>query len=149
MSTWYQEREGHRHPLPVLTHTTLWRCYNPKGNLRVMTFAAKEECTTFCEKNGEVPVPPLSERIRAFPRPNALRSSSLARKGWLDVATPTSNDWRIVTAEQHRVVLVKGNDLVFFALADADLDNPRPLSEHDKASAHAVALEWARLHTEL
>lgn len=54
MSTWHQERGGHS--LPKLCHPTLWRSYNPKGHLGVMTFSTKEECLKYCEKTGDIPV---------------------------------------------------------------------------------------------
>lgn len=82
--------------------------------------------------------------IQAFARPKALRSSPLSRKGWVDVSNGTCNGWHVVTAEQHRVTLLKGDDLVFFAPAQADFDNPVPLDEQDKASALAEATKWAQ-----
>ena len=87
--------------------------------------------------------------IRAFTRPKALCSAPLARRGWIEAATETSNGWKVVTSEKHRVTLVKGDDLVFFAHDDADFDNPRPLSEQDKASARAIAIEWTKLNASL
>ncbi len=59
MSTWHQERPGK--PLPNLQHATRWRSYNPRGHLSVTTHETREACLAFCEKTGEVPVPPVNK----------------------------------------------------------------------------------------
>jgi hypothetical protein len=56
MATWHQERNGHA--LPKLTHPTLWRSYNPKGHLSIMTFESQEHCAVYCKKTGDIPLPP-------------------------------------------------------------------------------------------
>ena len=56
MSTWHQERPGKQ--LPKLTHPTKWRSYNPQGHLSVMTFESAEECMTYCERTGDIPLAP-------------------------------------------------------------------------------------------
>lgn len=62
MSTWHQERGatagGVAKVLPKLWHPTLWRSYNPKGHLCVMTHPNKEDCMAYCSKTGDVPVAP-------------------------------------------------------------------------------------------
>lgn len=65
MSTWHQERKGH--PLPRLSHPTQWRSHNPQGHLSVITFSTKGECTQYCGKTGDIPVPPHSEIKQALP----------------------------------------------------------------------------------
>lgn len=57
MSTWHQERNGH--PLPKLSHPTQWRSYNPKGHLGVITHLTEEQCTRYCDKTGDIAVPPV------------------------------------------------------------------------------------------
>lgn len=59
MPTWHQERSGH--PLPNLQHATKWRCYNPTGHLSVMTFDSKDACLAYCNRTGDVPVPPATK----------------------------------------------------------------------------------------
>ena len=56
MSAWHQERSGH--PLPKLQHQTKWRSYNPTGHLCVMTHGSEAECLAYCNRTGDVPVPP-------------------------------------------------------------------------------------------
>ena len=54
MGTWHQLKAG----LPVLYHETKWTAYNPKGHLSVMRFDTKEDCFLYCEKTGDIPLPP-------------------------------------------------------------------------------------------
>ena len=56
MPSWHQERQGK--PLPKLTHATKWRSYNPTGHLSVMTFDSKDECLAYCNRTGDIPMPP-------------------------------------------------------------------------------------------
>jgi len=56
MASWHQEKVG----LPSLNHPTLWRSYNPKGHLCVMTFSSYQDCLNYCNKTGDIPVPPLN-----------------------------------------------------------------------------------------
>lgn len=58
MPTWHQEKAG----LPQLAHPTQWRSYNPSGHLCVMTHESKEACMKYCERTGDVPVPPNLRR---------------------------------------------------------------------------------------
>lgn len=85
--------------------------------------------------------------IQATKRLNALTSAREARIGWRKAVSRTINGWGIVTAESHRVAALKGNDLVFFAPAGADFDNPNPLSELEKSQALDEAIKWARAQT--
>ena len=56
MPTWHQEREGKK--LPALYHPTKWTSYNPTGPLSVMRHESAEECLAYCDKTGDVPLPP-------------------------------------------------------------------------------------------
>jgi len=56
MSTWHQERTGHK--LPVLSHPTKWSSYNPKGHLSVMRHLDQKSCMEYCNKTGDVPLAP-------------------------------------------------------------------------------------------
>lgn len=82
--------------------------------------------------------------IQVTQRPNALASGREARVGWRKAVSQTVKGWGIVATEEHRVAAIKGNDLVFFAPAGADFDNPAPLSERDKSLALDAAIKWAR-----
>lgn len=63
MTTWHQERGaipgGVPKLLPALQHPNLWRSYNPKGYMCVMTHPNKEAALAYCERTGDVPVAPL------------------------------------------------------------------------------------------
>ena len=89
----------------------------------------------------------MAADIQAIKRPNALASAREARIGWRKAVSQTINGWGIVTAESHRVAALKGNDLVFFAPAGADFDNPNPISEQEKSQALDAAIKWARAQT--
>lgn len=57
MATWHQEKAG----LPVLYHETKWTAYNPKGHLSVMRFNTEAECMVYCNRTGDVPLPPTNK----------------------------------------------------------------------------------------
>lgn len=54
MPSWHQTKHG----LPRLSHPTQWTSYNPHGHLSVMRHATREECMAYCEKTGDIPLPP-------------------------------------------------------------------------------------------
>ena len=56
MPTWHQEREGKK--LPKLSHPVRWSSYNPTGQLSVIRHLTKDTCMTYCNKTGDIPVPP-------------------------------------------------------------------------------------------
>lgn len=56
MPSWHQERPGQT--LPKLSHPTQWSSYNPQGHLSVMRHESREACMTYCNKTGDIPVPP-------------------------------------------------------------------------------------------
>lgn len=56
MASWHQERSGHA--LPKLSHPTQWTSYNPQGHLSVMRHESLEACMAYCNKTGDVPLPP-------------------------------------------------------------------------------------------
>jgi hypothetical protein len=56
MPTWHQEREDKK--LPKLSHPVRWSSYNPTGQLSVMRHFTKDTCMTYCNKTGDIPVPP-------------------------------------------------------------------------------------------
>lgn len=60
MPTWHQEKAG----MPVLYHAALWTAYNPRGQLSVMRFATAEECMRYCEKTGDVALPPTIAKVK-------------------------------------------------------------------------------------
>lgn len=86
--------------------------------------------------------------IHVFERPHALKDVE-ARRGWSDAVTRHVNGWGIVNAEKHRVVAVKGNDLVFFAPNGSDFDNPVGLDHATLEAALQSALKWCRQNTSL
>jgi hypothetical protein len=57
MATWHQERPGKQ--LPSLTHPTKWSSYNWGGHLSVMRHESKEACMIYCDKTGDIPMPPM------------------------------------------------------------------------------------------
>lgn len=56
MASWHQERPGRT--LPKLSHPTQWSSYNPQGHLSVMRHESLEACMAYCNKTGDVPLPP-------------------------------------------------------------------------------------------
>ena len=56
MSTWHQERKGRA--LPKLSHPIRWSSYNPTGHLCVMRHFTEDTCMAYCDKTGDIPVPP-------------------------------------------------------------------------------------------
>lgn len=56
MPSWHQERNGRT--LPKLTHPTRWTSYNPVGHLTVMRHESVEACLAYCDKTGDIPLPP-------------------------------------------------------------------------------------------
>ena len=56
MPSWHQERPGHT--LPKLSHPTQWSSYNPQGHLTVMRHESLEACVAYCNKTGDVILPP-------------------------------------------------------------------------------------------
>ena len=85
--------------------------------------------------------------IVPFLRPCALESNAKARQAWMQAAPQRVNGWAIATIEVHRVSAVKGDDLVHFAPAGSDFDNPKALSEAEHAAAMSEALNWCKRHS--
>lgn len=56
MPSWHQERPGQT--LPKLSHPTQWSSYNPQGHLSVMRHESREACMAYCNKTGDIPLPP-------------------------------------------------------------------------------------------
>jgi len=54
MATWHQLKAG----IPKLSHATKWTSYNPAGHLSVMRFECYEDCINYCNKTGDIPLPP-------------------------------------------------------------------------------------------
>lgn len=67
-----------------------------------------------------------------------------AKTGWCQAVSQRVNGWGLVSRERHRVTLIKGNTLVFFAPAGADFNNPSPLTDGQLSAALLTAREWAR-----
>jgi len=85
--------------------------------------------------------------IVPFLRPCALESNAKARQTFTQAASQRVNGWAIATTEAHRVSAVKGGDLVHFAPAGSDFDNPQALSEAEHAAAMNEALIWCKSHS--
>lgn len=85
--------------------------------------------------------------IVPFLRPCALESSAKARQAFTQAASQRVNGWAIATIEVHRVSAVKGGDLVHFAPAGSDFDNPQALSAAEHAAAMNEALIWCKSHS--
>lgn len=82
-------------------------------------------------------------------RKNALAKSRDVRNQWRNACSQYQNGWGIVDAEQHRVAAFKGNDLVFFSVEGADLDNPVSMNDIEKSQALADAIAWTKIHNNL
>ncbi len=86
-------------------------------------------------------------KIIATEKFGALAKAKLARAGWAGaVCERLCGGWGLVTVEKHRVALVRGSDLVFFAPEGADFDAPTPLSVEDHSRAQSAARDWAAAH---
>ena len=94
-------------------------------------------CALVTAVKGQLPA------IVPYVRPSAIRNKD-AKAGWSEAVSERVNGWGLVSRESHRVALVKGNSLVFFAPKDADFENPAPLSEGQLDAALLTAREWAR-----
>lgn len=82
--------------------------------------------------------------IKVSKRVQALGSARLSARGWREAISNRVNGWGVITAERHRIALIKGPDLVFFAPAGADFDSPVAMTEAEREIALATALQWAK-----
>ncbi|MGF6440410.1 hypothetical protein [Paraburkholderia youngii] len=94
-------------------------------------------CALVTAVKGQLPA--IAAHVRS---PSTLNRES--RSGWCEAVSERVNGWGLVRRESHRVALIKGNDLVFFAPEGADFEHPAPLSEPQFSAALLTAREWAR-----
>lgn len=91
----------------------------------------------------------MPQQIAVFARPAALSRGSFARLGWEARVSARINGWGLVSAERHRVALVKNNDLVFFAPPGSDFDDPVVLDDETLQAALVAAGEWAERNDQI